>query len=392
MTPNVYSRVLRKSFTNRFFEENALFFFFVIGAAGGVMSGNEHVALATFFVSYPILTLIPALLWALYGIKVIVFNRRVRAEPVMAFINTLTLAPVQVKVLLLFMVVLTQSLPVVFYGAFLLLMAFRMHVESSLFIVVAELLILLLLLTLDFYVTLHRAGKEKKTNWMKRLLDRTMIRSFPQMFLEWVLRQQPGMVLAAKVINCLILYGICKLYEYDSYDIRFLAMGSTLTWATSMTIIYQFVNFESQTLSLTRNLPIPITRRMLMFLGSVVLTYIPEYLFLARNFPAALTLMDLLQLLILGLSIQSLSYCLLLRTHMAFDRFSQFVFAATLGTVVIILFGFPLYLLTVIAFAFSAYGYSKYYYRYERYEPSSPGGLRSSANHFATQDRRINQR
>ncbi len=373
MTSNVYGPVLRKSFANRFFEENALFFFFVIGAAGGVMSGNEHVALATFFVSYPILTLIPAFLWALYGIKIITFNHRVRSEPAMAFIHALTLAPAKQKVSLLFIVALTQSLPVLIYGAFLLLIAFRIHMETSMLIVTAELLVLLLLVTLDLYLTLHRAGKENKTRWIKRLMDRTLIRSFPQLFLESVLRQQFGLVLAVKIFNCLILFGICKLYEYESYDIRFLAMGSALTWATSMPVIYQFVNFENHVLSLTRNLPIPIGRRMLLFLGSIVLVYLPEYVLLARNFPAALNLLDFIQILMLGLAIQAAGYCFLLRTPMSFDRFSQFVFAAALGLVVIILFRFPIYLLLALACAFSAYGYQKYFYRYERYEPPSQG-------------------
>ena len=374
MTSNVYSRVLRKSFTNRFFEENALFFFFVIGGAGGVMSGNEHVALATFFVSYPILTLIPAFLWALYGLKVIAFNRRIRREPMMSFIHTLRLAPARLKIGLLFTVVLTQCLPIILYGAFLILIAFRLHREMSIAIAISEILVLLFLLVLDLYLTLHREGKERKTPWAKRLLDRTLLRPFPQMFLEWVLRQQPGLVLSAKVFNCLILYGICKLYEYEAYDLRFLVMGGTITWATSMAIVYQFVNFENHKLSLIRNLPLSIGWRMLLFLASVLLVYSPECLLLVRNFPAALTPIDFAQFLMLGISLHALGYCFLLSTPMTFDRFSQFVFAAALVLIAIILFRFPIYLLIALGITFPAYGYRKYFYRYERFEPPSSGG------------------
>jgi len=51
--------VLHKVMVREFYRSNASFFLVVIGLGAGFMRSNEHVALAEFFVSSPLLLLFP---------------------------------------------------------------------------------------------------------------------------------------------------------------------------------------------------------------------------------------------------------------------------------------------------------------------------------------------
>lgn len=84
---------LLKVFVRAFYLENATFFLFVVGIAGGFMSGVEHIALMQFFISKAYLIGIPASLWMLYAIRIINFNRSVLMRAENSFVFNLALYP-----------------------------------------------------------------------------------------------------------------------------------------------------------------------------------------------------------------------------------------------------------------------------------------------------------
>jgi hypothetical protein len=71
---NTTVKPLMKLFVRVFYQENATFFLFVVGLAGGFMSDVEHTALAQFFISKIYLIAIPASFWILYAIKSLILT------------------------------------------------------------------------------------------------------------------------------------------------------------------------------------------------------------------------------------------------------------------------------------------------------------------------------
>src|SRR6187455_2700572 len=67
-------RVLVPVFVREFYLANTGFFLLVIAFAGGFMRSYDHVALAEFFISSPLVLIIPIGFWLLYSLKVINFN------------------------------------------------------------------------------------------------------------------------------------------------------------------------------------------------------------------------------------------------------------------------------------------------------------------------------
>ncbi len=69
--------VLIKVLVREFYREHAVFFLMVVGLAFGFMSKVEHMFLAEFFISMPVVTLIPVGLWVVYTARIVSFNARI---------------------------------------------------------------------------------------------------------------------------------------------------------------------------------------------------------------------------------------------------------------------------------------------------------------------------
>ena len=67
-------RVLNAILVREFYLANSGFFLLVVAIAGGFMRGYEHIALAEFFISTPMVLCIPLTVWILYALKVANFN------------------------------------------------------------------------------------------------------------------------------------------------------------------------------------------------------------------------------------------------------------------------------------------------------------------------------
>ncbi len=124
-------RVLIPVFVREFYLANTGFFLLVIAFAGGFMRSYDHIALAEFFISSPLVLIIPIGFWFLYNLKVINFNWERIKQNENEFIFCFMLFPLSKQWWMAIRVVLIQLLPAFIYGLFLCLLAWKHDLTNS---------------------------------------------------------------------------------------------------------------------------------------------------------------------------------------------------------------------------------------------------------------------
>ncbi len=357
--------ILQRTFTKEFYRLNALFFLITIGFSFGFMSGVEHRALAEFITSSPVWTLVPTAVWLLYAIKIYSFNNQVCRTKEMGFIHSLSLTPVLTQITCAVSVAFNQFLPAIAYGVFLILTAVKNRLFESALSVALSLVVILSAITALLYQRIGFAHVETRISFLKQWMDKSFEKSFVQFFTEWVVRNQPGMVLITKIFGCLLIFAVSQLYHFDEYDHRLMTMGCLVGLGSSLVIVHQFLLFENHAFSMMRNLPVRLGQRIVYFLSSMFVISLPELIILTRNFPDQLPFYKLGEIVVFSFSIFLLGYRVLLKKGNGFEAFSGSPFISFMILLVLILFSVPLFVLAALAILLSLYGYGRDYYRFE---------------------------
>lgn len=350
---------ISRTYVRTFYEANALTFLILFGFAGGVLSGQEHMALATIFASAPVYTLIPLAVWLLFVIKVVLYNRNVSRAPENVFTHHLAIAPRSVQWISSLVVATEQCTPIVLYAGFLMVVAAMLGQIQVMVIVFLELTLLLLLCGGSLRLQWHSSAEY---SWRGSLLK--SFHSYPAIALQWLLRSFPGLIIVTKCFNVLLLFGLCRMHWLDDYDIRLLAIGTVFTSGTTAFVLHHLARFENHTFGLVRTLPVPIIRRALWTLILIFLLQVPELTTIRWNLPEARTDWEVVQLLFLTLTVQFAVYTHLLRKPLSLDQFSRRTFAITMVLFITVLFGVPIMLLIG---GTAAYGmlFATHFYKFE---------------------------
>ena len=361
----VLHTIFNRVFTVEFYRLNALFFLLSIGLAFGFMSGREHMALAEFIIGSPLLTLVPFAVWVLYGIKIYSFNKQVCQAREISFVHSVSLLPRHTQIAVSLSVIINQFMPALLYGMFLISMALHHTLPYAALSLTISLILPLAGLTFFLHQQMQFPQLERKTYFLKKWMDRTFEKPFTQFFAEWLCRKQPGLFIITKLFSAILLFAISQLYRYDEYDNRLMAMGCVLGFAANLAIVYQYVLFENHILSLLRNLPLPWTRRMLLFLSAMLVLNLPELLVLTRTFPDALGYYNLFEMMVSSFILLMGGYSYLLRKNITFESFTGHIFIFSFVVLIAILYKVPLLLLSGLALGASLYVYPKYFYNFE---------------------------
>lgn len=338
-------RVISRVYAWSFYEANTLTFLVLFGFVGGVLSGNEHMALAEIFTGAPRYTIVPFGVWLMYSLKVSLYNHVVSATPGNIFLRQLGLAPTRVKWTAAFLVTLEQSVPIILYALFLFSVAFRQQRYDSLIVLVAELTLILTVPTLGLYRLWHQAREGTQ-----RIPSTGS--SYLIIVLRWLFRSAPGLILLTKVFDIPFLYGLCKLHQFDTYDVRLLGMGVTITAAMNAFILHHFMRFEHHEFQLIRALPIPMLRRIMRILLLIMMLLLPELIVLRWNLPSSITAWEQTELVLLLATFPFAAYTALLGRSITLDQFARLIFAVTFSVVIAILFRLPLPVLLSGIFAY----------------------------------------
>ncbi len=359
------NNVLQRTFVREFYRLNAMFFLIIIGVAFGFMRDTEHKAIAAFITSSPVWTLVPTVLWSLYGFKICSFNDQVCKTKEMNFIHGLSLLPISTQLLSALRVAFNQFLPAIAYGSFLIATAVKNNIISSVISLIAVILIQLSVITYLLYRQIEFTHVEARVSFLKDWSDKNFQKSFTQFFTEWLARSQPGMLVTIKIFACVMIFAVCQLYRYDDYDYRLLAMGSLVAFATNLVFTSQFILFENHIFSMMRNLPLPMSKRIFYFFLSMLALCLPELILLTRNFPRQLHIYQLLAIVLFGFSIFLLGYSALLRKNNGLEELSGTIFLSFIALIILILFSIPLLLISAIVLLLALYRLPKNFYEFE---------------------------
>jgi hypothetical protein len=362
MTHLIY--ILNRVWTIEFYKTNASFFLVVLGFAGGFMRGPDHIALAESFIASPVLLLIPVAVWIVYAAKVALFNQAILRRKETEFLFQLNLVNHHTQWLSLVAVLFNQLLPMYGYGLFLIVLCIKHHFFFTLTIVVSILVTIHAILTIMVKYSLSHPDQGNKTNIIKQLLDRWMIKPYPLMVMEWVIRRKLLMLVGFKLFSCLLLYGVSRLYE-PTFDERFLGMTLAIAAGLHISMIYEVHRFETVHFSMIRQLPVSTLKRIWYTSVSLLLLILPESGMIFTLFNIHLSSIHCLIALSFLLSSVALMYAFLYIRDRREDEVTSFVFGGVMLFFVLILFKVPIILLTVVNAAVAFWIIRRCYYRFE---------------------------
>jgi hypothetical protein len=358
-------RVLIPVFVREFYLANTGFFLLVIALAGGFMRSHDHLALAEFFISSPHVLMIPVAIWVLYTLKVMAFNFERLNQNENEFIFCLMLLPVFKKWRLAVGVVAFQLLPVFIYGLFLCLIATKYGMLRSTLTIIISCMVLISTGAYHFIWWSHHPNDEKKILSLSRILNFRFTKPFTLFFFEWLIRNESLMLVGTKIFSGLIIIGVTELFKTDTYDLRLLSFGILVSGAANATIILLLHRFENLHLHWVKGLPISLPRRMCLSLVSIGIVFLPEVIFLIKNFPENRGLHDYIIFTFFLFSIPTLCYGLLYVKDRNQEEIMPIVFYCVIGWFVLILFDVPVLLLGITNVLAGLFLWKKFFYSFE---------------------------
>jgi len=358
-------RVLNAILVREFYLANSSFFLLVIAIAGGFMRSYEHIALAEFFISTPMVLIIPVAIWSVYSLKVINFNRERIALSENEFVFCFILLSETKQWSMTLRVAALQLLPVFLYGAFLCLVASKHGLAIPIIVIVISSGILLWTTAFHLLLGLRYPNHEKKISPISRLLNTRLTKPISLFFIEWTIRNDLAMFVGTKVFTILTLTGITELYKTDSYDLRLLSLGIVIGSSANASLMQTFHHFENFHMNWLKGLPLSFLKRMSSNLLTIIIMVMPEALVLIKNFPQELSWLECGAATIFLLSIPILFYGGSYIKDRNQQEIMPIVFCFVLGWFVAILFKIPILLLAAINISIGIYLWKKFYYSFE---------------------------
>ncbi|HET6544848.1 MAG TPA: hypothetical protein VFG46_30390 [Chryseolinea sp.] len=358
-------RVFVPVFVREFYLANTGFFLLVIAFAGGFMRSYDHIALAEFFISSPLVLIIPIGLWFLYSLKVINFNWERIKQNENEFIFCFMLFPMTKQWWMAIRVVLIQLLPAFIYGLFLFLLAWSHDLIYSLFVILIALTLLVLMSAYHLRWSLHHPNHEKKVSFIARFFNLQFAKPFSLFFIEWITRHELVMLLGTKLFSALMIIAITALYKTDIYDLRLLSIGIMIASGANVGLVHALHHFENFHLSWVRSLPIPFLKRIYFSLMTIGIILLPEIILLIKNFPAEQDWHDYVISSFFLISVPFLFYGLLYAKDRNQQEVMTLVFYCGIVWFVLVLFKVPILPLGILNVVTGFVLWKRYYYSFE---------------------------
>jgi hypothetical protein len=364
--------ILSKVITLEFYRSNAAFFLVAIGLCCGFMSGVEHQALAEFFISSSIVLLIPISIWIVYTLKVIQFNKKTLNANENEFLFNLPLVNKNIQYIAIFIVALEEFIPIVAYSIFLVTTAMK-HAQ---YLMIAYILFSVLALTIIsvaiFIRSLHNPGVEEKETKIERFLNTRFNRHNIQFFFLWIVRNNLMTIVGSKLFACILLISTLKLYTTDVYDWRLMGIVISIAMMGNVVLIFKYQSFQEQHLSITRNLPLSLSSRLMHFILTFLILCLPEFGILINNFPVNLTRYELIYAMLFCFGMLIGIYSSLYIKHINLDKLVTRCFIGVITLIILILFNVHLFIIAVALIIGGIMVFRNYYYSFELAAENNP--------------------
>jgi len=362
---NAINTVLIKVLAREFYREHAVLFLVTFGLAFGFMSKVEHLAIAEFFISQPLLTLIPVALWAVYTARIITFNTHILRQDENGFLYNLVFITHFPRLAALAVTSIIQLLPALLYGIVLTAIAAQHHQPLVVLVLLVSMPMLIAAATLGLNYKLHHPNRQHRVSGLQRYLNRTFVKPQPLYFIGWLVRQRALLLFWSKIISCLLLFAVLKLYTTDDYDLRLLGLGTLFAFGLSIELAGELHRFNNLHFALLRQLPLSQLNRITNFLVTWLILILPETGLLITRFPASFGILGYLSVYSFALSIPFLFYNLFYMKDRAQEDIMKIVYGLGIGWFILILFNIPLAILAITNIIAGIVLWKRYWYTFE---------------------------
>lgn len=360
--------VLRKTIVEQFYRQNAGLFFVVLMLAGSFLRAQEHIALAEAAVHTPFMLGLYQMLWLAYTLFATRFAVGViRQTDVLYYFR---LVPTPRRWLGLLAAQLVLLTPILVYATFVGWISVQQRTGLSTVQLIAGAVLMLVLPVFWLDYALKTPNRQSLTANVEAAWRERFTTPYPLFFIRYLLSDQPVLVFLTKGGTVLLMLGILNLYPTDDYDVRLLALGLLFVAVSHSSMMYHLYQFEHERLSLLRNLPIPVSRRLGTYALIIALLLLPEGILLLRYRPIDLSIGVIAGVWAFGHSLMLLLFTVLFVRHRQPDQMLPVVFALLLAGFLTIMYQLPLWGLSVLGWAI-AIGLFTHYYPRSTWETAS---------------------
>ncbi len=276
----IHFLILQRTLVRVFFLRHAGFLGVIAYLAFGFMRASDHEAIMEAALISPFLLAGFVAIWMLYALRAVSFVRKTLSAPELTFLQTLRLLSGPRRWLVWAGVFWNVLGPVIGYAAWTVSVGIKRGATGPVVVIIASVLVLWLAAVGATDWRLHRPQPEPL-----RLPTRRFVLPYWLFFPAYLARHRPLILTLTKVVSCLLLTGVCRLYPTDDYDERLLLIGLILSVITHAGLCQQFGAFETRNLLLLRNMPFSNWQRLGLYALTYALLWLPEALILARNWP-----------------------------------------------------------------------------------------------------------
>lgn len=357
--------VLVKTLVVQFYRNNTGFFFVLLALAVGVLRSVEHYYIIMAVLHSYFLLGGLAILWSLYLIKTIGFTLQTFKESQNQFLYQMYLYPFASKVLGFLLVYVLQFLPILFYiGVIISLGIVNYRLLSS---GICLLYIILSALVTGFIYLRELQAPGRNGGWYKLMIviHHTFKKPSFTLFLFEIIHHHKISFLLTKATTFLIIILAAKLYAIGNFDRRFVHFTLAMVGLANVVLVYYAHYFENKKLFLQRNLPWSLPKRFSMHTTTLLLILLPEIAVYIRYFFVYFNLTDIVQGVLLILTIVGLLYSYLYIQAIAVEIYARRIFIAAIVYFFIILFGLPVVYIILMNMAVAYFIFYKYYYLFE---------------------------
>jgi hypothetical protein len=361
--------ILSKTIAVQFYRINTGFFLVTFLLLFGLLNGKATIDLHHYLMlrisdSYVFATGATAL-WILYWFKCLTYTIRAIKNPVNGFLyhmqamgnNHQLLSWISCQVLLLF--------PLLIYAAITVVTGIGAgHV-------LLPLLFALLQIVLIGGGALLCVNQINST-WQKPMFTipqplNEVKKGFYSYLLFYSLNQRKGTFIGVKLLSLLLLQGMVMANKYEINRESICVLMMFLISAHALLPVY-YVRFLEEDLSFIRALPFPAINRFKSYLGTYLIIFLPELLFLLLNGRHSLPIETTLSLYAVAVSQSALYSSILYFRNMLTERYTMIVFAIFFASL-LFLAAFNLWLLFAVE---SVCAVLLFYLLHARYERSLP--------------------
>ena len=347
-------KMLLISTVSAFFRQRAGTFLVLLGVLFGFLSAREHHAFALFFLtgSYGMFSLF--VIWLVYSMLCAQFLINTWKLPEYTFIFHTRTWPAPVRMRRFAVQALGFLQPILYYGAYLLIIAIQDKLLARLWPVVPFYIVLMLMLAVTAEWRIRKPVlyvPVKSRSLFKWPFARPS--SWLYWSMEWLVRERGITLLVGKLGAMLVAAGTMLYYSTGEYDIRMPAVGMSLAYLLNLGLSLELYQWEAEIWLWGRSLPVSVWKRWGRVVAAHLVLIVPETAVVLRS--GALGFAEVAQLYLLGLTTLIVSHLYFYKRSGLPENAMQVFLFGFVGLTLLILYKIPLLLIAGFGLLFSLY-------------------------------------